>query len=80
MPVHGLHPHTAWRMEFRLRVEGWWPPWDSVLKFAAAGRDSACMLAGGIPEFSTVLESILRILTSSHIWTIFRPTARVQLI
>ena len=29
----------------------------TILQFAAAGRDSACMLAGGIPEFSTRVNS-----------------------
>ena len=28
---------TAWRMGLRLRVEGWWPPWDSVFKTESHG-------------------------------------------
>jgi hypothetical protein len=30
---------------------------STILQFAAAGRDSACMPAGGIPEFSTRVNS-----------------------
>ena len=30
---------TAWRMGFRLRVEGWWPPRDSVLKRSPVAKE-----------------------------------------
>jgi hypothetical protein len=29
---------TAWKVGLRLRVEGWWPPWDSVLKTESHGE------------------------------------------